>query len=125
LNFNKLLSLNADQKAKLLQKEAPGFLFDFSVWCYRTSQKRSAFCFGVAVMLKFYGLSHAGMLQLFILVVTSKGLERLHKMRLLVSSRTYLQKYSVLETRYLDDLEAILQTFLTGKPNSAFTFHFN
>jgi hypothetical protein len=44
-------------------------------------------------------------------------------MRLLVSSRTYLQKYSVLETRYLEDLEAILQNFLTGKPNPDFTFH--
>jgi hypothetical protein len=65
LDINKLLGLTADQKANLLKKEAPGFLFDFSVWCYRKSQKRSFFCFSMAVMLKFYGLSHAGFVNHF------------------------------------------------------------
>lgn len=75
LNFTplkKLERLLPNQRKSLVHKQAYLFYWDFAVWCYRFSQKRSKILFKLTLLLKYYGLSNQGEL---LFSITTKSIK--------------------------------------------------
>lgn len=102
------------KKQKLLEKEGPGFFWDFCVWSYRTSQKQGSLMFYLTLVLRFYGLTLQGIFNMPFLL-KYLGLSQLHDFRISLTTKTFLIKYSALDKEYSEEVNSIIQSEPTGK----------